>query len=243
MTSKPLCRLCDLPITNKNRVKSHIVTRSTSIKPMLLPDGEQLEVVSSSGERVSFSGFGITEKNILCRDCDGRISLFENERLKLFNGFDAKILKGLEYVSVDGYDGDYIKLAYIADILRLSLSSGLLGKSVNVGDKHTDKMLDVIRNADASPAHNYMTIIGRFTGDFVPNLLMSPEKVRVNDLIYYRLIYPDGWCAMIKVDSRVDRTLSELALGSRVTILNFGSMLEGDLGAELIRMAHLNKIK
>ena len=116
---KHYCRICNVEITPKNRLKSHILPKSTYYikgnEYVILDDNRILDAKKRA-----------TEKNLLCSECDHKVGRWEQERLEMFNSNGSRPTEPQETQPVifgHGFNNEQIVLACLADIYRCSIST------------------------------------------------------------------------------------------------------------------------
>lgn len=215
------CKVCGVTITKNNTVKSHILTEKIFITPLTKTTRRKL---MGSGYETQFDPcHEITDNTILCRECDGFLGKYEQERIDLNNLDDETIRFNHGYAILDNFNGNKIKLAYMADILRSSFTNNPIFKNIQLGP-YEYEFKKCLYEAKADSFNAFPTMVGKihFKEGFIA--AMIPQKVRINHLNYYRSITPNGWVWLIKVDRRPDKTFEGFSIDSRgngVLIMDF----------------------
>ena len=113
METKNYCRICGDEIIKDNRVKSHLLTKSSywgGNRLVVLDDG----TVDDANKQA-------WETNLLCGSCDKKLGQWENERkIMLTSEGNRPYQTSDEQCAIVGYgyNNEHIVLAFLADLLR-----------------------------------------------------------------------------------------------------------------------------
>lgn len=242
--SEKICRLCGAEIVVNNRVKSHILTKSSYLV------GGQEYAVSGNGKVVDAMK-QIREQNLLCRSCDGKIGRWEDERQKFLQS-STTIFQGdqdTQPILVSrGFNAEYVVLACLADLFRSSICSFGLYARISLGSKHEKRIADILRTGKVTSFSEYPVSFGRFSEEktVLNEIAIIPTKTRcgIGDGIrmnYYRCVIPGGWQWMVRVDRRPFAPLDLFAIAdtNTIPIINIGDYGDTDLPQIALRCAHL----
>lgn len=223
------CRLCGVELTGKNKVRSHALTESTFFAPQkkIRPDSGRLEIYSKD-KCFGDAGHYMTEY-AFCRDCEGRFSVWEQERTELFNKSTrpTRAFRDEQYISETGYNGEYIRLSFILDLYRCSVFESEPYSGVSLGEYHQGRIKDILLNGHFDNVADYPTILFRYNNDFplVNEISEMPQKIRMHDGINaYRCFAPNGWTWLVKIDSRRHKLFEEASfIGDEIRVVNLGN--------------------
>ncbi len=242
--SEKICRLCGAEIIVSNRVKSHILTKSSYLV------GGQEYAVSGNGKVVDAMK-QVREQNLLCRSCDGKIGRWEDERQKFLQS-SATVFQGdqdAQPILVSrGFNAEYIVLACLADLFRSSICSFDLYARISLGNKHEERIADILRAGKIVNFSEYPVSFGRFSEEktVLNEIAIIPAKTRcgIGDGIrinYYRCMMPGGWQWMVRVDRRPFTPLDRFAIADvgAIPIINIGNYGNTDLPQIALHCAHL----
>ena len=141
--------------------------------------------------------------------------LVNTNRNEYLNSLDDKTIRfNHGYTVLDNFDGNKIKLAYMADILRSSFTNSPIFKNIQLGP-YEDEFKECLYETGADSLNDFPTMVGKihFKDGFIA--AMIPQKVRINHVNYYRSITPNGWVWLTKVDRRPDKTFEGFSIDSR----------------------------
>ncbi len=190
---------------------SHILTRSQYVAPLTKNTRSKL---LGYGEGRKFDPtHEVTDKYILCRDCDSMLGRFEDERGKLFqklNESDFSYNNGIKLIT--GVSGTKIKLACLADLFRCSITSIETYQAIFLGNKHESNIIRLFNDPLSCAASDYPTVFFKFKTPFPFEAIQIPVRARVNGRISYRAIMPYGWCWVTKVDSTSSNIFEKLTV-------------------------------
>lgn len=170
------------------------------------------------------------ETKLLCDQCDKKLGRWEDERQRMLTSEGNR-----PYQTQDkqcgivgyGYNNGHIILAFLADILRCSLTSHPIYSGVNLGPKHTERILEILREGRVDDFGEYAVTLGRYSSEntILDGMVEIPCRLRLGPCIanYYRIFMPGGWVWMIKVSQQSIEALDELAVtGHDIKVLNLG---------------------
>lgn len=234
------CRICGTPITTKNKIASHAISRSIYSDKMELKHGEHLLMLTKQSGTTVEADYGHfqTETGILCKDCDYSLSKYEDERANFMRD-NENIAFESSHKIVPNYNPANIKIAFLADIFRCSCFSLECCKDINIGQKHTDKIAKLLRTKSPGECDDYSIWIFKMTDN--DNLMngagMYPHRCKFNGLNCYRALYPGGWEWIIKMDSRKnDYDKASSFFGKDIVLLNGKNFKESGLFRDILEI-------
>jgi len=147
---------------------------------------------------------GIYDKEILCADCDGIFSPWENHAHKvLIQNFSEEIAiswngQKIAY-NITDFDYKLFKLFFISLLWRASISKNIFYHRISVGP-FEQNLKDMILADDPGPPQTFAVTLAKFSD---PNItvIMDPHPEKLNGINYFRF-YLTGFVAYIKVDDR-----------------------------------------
>lgn len=237
-----VCRLCGKEITGRNSVKSHILTKTSYVKQMPIETNEHLVGTSTKNSNLfNASRSGITQKGLLCRECDNRLSPNEEERERLLScDFD---FNNEPIMSLRGFDQSKIKLAFLADIFRCSISDKPLYKDININHEHCEKIKQLLNTNDPGDVDDYSVILRRYSlrnRHLIDECTFLSELFVANGINYYLIVLPRGWEVIIKIDSKPCEILSKFALcaNDKVWVANAGDITKSKIFNKLLQIVN-----
>ncbi|MFH0878113.1 MAG: hypothetical protein V2A34_00220 [Lentisphaerota bacterium] len=198
------CRLCR---ENKPLIKAHIIPRAIYEEVKESRDSHLVVVPTKDGANVEKSRIGFYDKTILCSDCDGRLSRFD-EYGKIFI-FDLEHV-GTPVMSSDGrllalqilkFDYQKLKLFFLSILWRAAVSKLESFSRVNLGP-FEQSLRNYIQNEDPGAPDDFPVFLTRFTGIDLRFTMMDPVYVRMDGGIRHWILYLVACNAYIKVDRR-----------------------------------------
>lgn len=215
LTRQNYCHLCGTALTKDNEIRSHILTRTTWMSPLLKGTKEKLLGLSIKG---NFDPtHNITDNKILCKSCDNNLSIYEQERenlLKEITGSNFEIKTGT--IQIEGFNATRIKLAFLADLYRCSITDIEIFNRISLGQKHEEKIKNLLLGIDKIEDPSvYSVILAKVKIPIDENgVSMMPIRCsrKVHKLNTYLMILPRGWICIIKIDSQKNETIDNLSV-------------------------------
>ena len=211
------CQLCGKLLTSENRAKAHILTRSTWMTP--LSKGTTEKLLGFSRHNTFDPTHNITDNTILCKPCDNSLALYEQEREELLKGIThVQFKSNTGAVSIKGYDAAKIKLAFLADIYRCSITTIEPFAEINIGEKHEGKIRKILRGEQKiEKSSMYSVILGKIKYPITEEgVSMIPMKAprKMYGLNIYSMILPRSWLCMVKIDSQSNDDFDKFSIDS-----------------------------
>ncbi len=211
------CRLCGKPLTSRNRAKAHILTRSTWMAP--LSKGTTEKLLGFSRHNTFDPTHNITDNTILCKPCDNSLALYEQEREELLKNITlAHFKSNTGAVNIKGYDAIKIKLAFLADIYRCSITTINPFTEINIGKKHEELIGKILRGEQKIEKPSmYSVILGKIKYPIAEEgVSMAPMKAphKIHGLNTYSMILPRSWLCMVKIDSQPNKDFDKFSIDS-----------------------------
>lgn len=222
MATRSYCRICGNEITKDNRVRSHLLTKSSywgGNRLVVLDDG----TVGDANKQA-------WETKLLCDQCDKKLGRWEDERKTMLTSEGSRPHQPRDEQSAIvgyGYNSEHIALAFLADILRCSLTSHPIYSGVSLGQKHTDRILEILREGRVDDFGEYAITLARYSSEntILDEMTEIPCRLRLGPCVanYYRTFMPGGWIWMIKVSQQSIEALDKLAItSSDIKVINLG---------------------
>lgn len=207
-----ICKLCK---KNKPLIKAHILPRT--FYDFLYPAHDRYPLLMvDANKRTKKRPVGSYDTNILCKDCDSDIGLYDNYGKKVFlemsvekypNSDKAYLIKGV----------DYKKLSFfiISLLWRDGISSLDEYKLIKLG-MYEELMREIIFHKQTKRLIDFPFVVTRFEegdlGEVASKVIFIPVKVRIDNKLFYIIYLPNCYCVYIKVDRQKMRDkLSNLA--------------------------------
>jgi hypothetical protein len=195
-----ICQLCG---QKKKLIKAHIIPEGF-FRPLRSGRKAPELHTNSKGVYPQRVPIGIYDKEILCADCDGKFSLWENHAHKvLIQNFteDLAIYWNGQRICYNIIDFDYklFKLFFLSLLWRASISNHIFYHRISVGP-FEQKLKDMILANDPGPPQTFAVTLAKFSD---PNItvIMDPHLEKFSGINYCRF-YLTGFVAYIKVDDR-----------------------------------------
>ena len=170
-------------------------------------------------------------EHALCMHCDQKIGRWEDERERFLSSVErpTKRFEEQNYIEAVGFNQEYIALACMADLYRCNVFADNLYREVNLGEKHSKRIADILNNGHLSNFMEYPIVVQRYNDQskIIDEAFQIPHKIKFEDgVIAYWTVAPRGWSWIVKVDNRPCELLERVALGSsrNIKIINLGSI-------------------
>ncbi|MCU7845329.1 MAG: hypothetical protein KZQ93_15980 [Candidatus Thiodiazotropha sp. (ex Monitilora ramsayi)] len=196
-----ICKGCN---QDKKLVKAHIIPESFFRD--LRADEKTLKLISNvEGVHTKNAPIGVYDKEILCRDCEGKFQVLDDYAAKVLID-NAAIEELKQHGSLVGYkipDVDYelLKRFVISLLWRASISKqGFYGKvSLGALEGHAKKLI-----WDESPGEKdeFSFVLAKFDDEgTISKAMLDPHQERWFGKRYYRF-YIGGFVLYVKADSQ-----------------------------------------
>ena len=141
------------------------------------------------------------ESNILCQNCDGRTLKKYEDYIKLMFHKTKKpvdrpmpiktwiIRDGAKAHKIKNIDYKMYKLGFLSILWRASISSLKVFKQVNLGEKHSEIIREMLLTGKPKDIHHYPFLLALFSRSAKNSSgIASPELVKMNKYHNYRFI-------------------------------------------------------
>jgi hypothetical protein len=193
--------------------------------------------------------------NILCEDCDNRIlgimyesyaqkaiyggNLTEEVSPKCINYENPK--DGTKYTICENFDYRIIKNFYLSILWRASITNRPFFSEVNLGNKHEERIRQILLNNELTDQEEYPIVITSFmrTENTLENIIAQPKRIITDSGLngYFFLI--DGLLFTIFVNSLnhpLPETIKKVALNeNKMIIVHMRSGTELDFLRKIIK--------
>lgn len=163
------CRLCLQLLTEKNKCEAHIFPRSL-LKAMSAGEFGKLLIVGTDMVKKKRAPSGSYDTNILCKDCDNKIGVYDNYALWFVNNATLEnhpIGVGWQVKKVDAHK---LKLFCMSYLFRASITERKEFADISLGAKHEEQLRLLILNNNHGKPDDYTVIFARFTPKLVKML-------------------------------------------------------------------------
>jgi len=158
------------------------------------------------------SPIGFYDKNILCKECDAKLGVWDEYAQKLllhsFNE-DHAVYNGKDkvYYTIKDFDYNLLKLFFISMLWRASITGHECFKRISTGP--FEKILRNLILSDSSGEEDEFPVtLAKFSNpDF--KFILDPHKDKFDHINYCRF-YLTGFVAYIKVDKRKSVGMHEM---------------------------------
>ena len=195
-----ICQLCD---EDKKLIKSHIIPKGF-FKPMQSENKSALVYTNTKGLHPKRSPIGFYDMNILCKECDAKIGIWDDyaQRLLLHNFNEDNAVyngKAKAYYIIKDYDYNLLKLFFISVLWRASITSHKYFNRISAGP-FEEELKNLILSNNPGEDEEFPITLAKFNDpDF--KFILDPHQDKFDNINYYRF-YLTGFVAYIKVDKR-----------------------------------------
>ncbi len=196
-----LCQLCG---KQKDLVEAHIIPRSWHA-PLKSPSGPMLKLNKDPSIYPKRSQTGEYDRELLCGECDGGFSCWEDYARKLiFQNLEAQTIQlgptGQRRYVIPKYDYAATKLCLLSILWRMSISTRPSFAEVQLGP-FKSQIKDMILRKDPGDPTAFTTFIYRYEDDLGSSTMISTRKECLDGIDVYNVGLP-GFLAVIKVDQQ-----------------------------------------
>ncbi len=201
---------CCLCLQEKKLVDAHIIPKWAFM--YLYPESKVQPLILIGTEGNKKSRVGVYDPNILCKECDGFIGIFNNYGKKVFleKQLEDSQFQGLAYVIKD-IKPEELKIFLLSVIWRASISKREEVKAISLGpyeDKIHNLLFKKKENKDITPdLKEFSILISRFGEGGYPDLtnknIQLPLFTRVDGVNFNIVYFPRGFKIYIKTDKRL----------------------------------------
>lgn len=208
------CRLCLAAIDNSNRCDAHILPRGL-LKAMSPEEFGTLLLVGTDMGKKKRAPTGSYDQDILCRKCDNQLGVYDDYALSFIN--TSRLVDHPSGVgwTISNVDHRKLKLFCMSYLWRASITRRKEFSGVSLGNKHEEKIRQLILAVDAGSPDDYTTTFAKFSSlDDSAGGVLFPALTRIKGLNHYEAYLPKLYKFWVKVDSRTDDVLSKVSLGA-----------------------------
>lgn len=196
----PTCALCK---GEKELRNSHIISEFF-YKP-LYDDKHRFNVVPlSDDQKMSFEQKGLREQ-LLCDDCESRLSRYEKYTRGIFYGGVGINIKNSNPIEISGIDYQQFKLFQLSLIYRASVSRLDFFKNVSLGP-HEEKIRRLLLEENPGSKFDYPCMIIMFVmekNEILDGLIFPPQMLKIEGHRTFRFILGGGfWVYFISSHAR-----------------------------------------
>lgn len=220
----PICKFCG---QDKKLCNAHIIPKSFVYAAKPEDKTEKLKVLNYNLKYPSFSRIGITDRNILCSQCDGEFGVYDNFAYNfLIKTNISQYLTAIEGVNV--YDiplkdkeAELLALFFISVLYRMSISQCDMCRNLSLGSKYENLAKDILQkkiNWENKGFDIYIFKEISSDKDFNEKInyaITYPLISKTDGINHYSFIL-NGYRCVIKVDQRsFPDTLDQLKLTNK----------------------------
>ena len=232
------CKGCD---KTAELVKSHLIPESF-VRATDDGSGAPIEVTDVVGIFPKRRPIGHYDANILCIDCESKLSIADDYGYELFckrsdqhvpHKRDGSIL----YYTVEDVDSVLLHRFLVSMLWRFSISTIPFANLIALGPHEEQARKISIDHVQAINRHSFSYMISRFMPSSKSSMTINPHMVKWNNINYAKILMPE-YQAWIKVDSQTTHSDMEMFMPSsnnKLTII----AREMDGSPELKLMQHL----
>jgi hypothetical protein len=212
-------RVCKLCGAENKLVKSHIIPKFM-FKKMKDDDNVFYEVVYNldtgklKSKKTQIEDY---DKNILCETCDNKIlgGIYESYAQKAIYGGELpeevspkcenyqNPNDGAEYSICKNFDFQKLKKFYLSILWRASITDRPFFSHVNLGQKHEEKIRNILLNNEKVSKDEYPIVITSFmrTNNALENLIAEPRRIKTKSGLNGYIFLMDSLQFIIYVNS------------------------------------------
>lgn len=196
---------CNLCLQKKQLIKAHIIPRF--FYNFLYPDNDrELPILMMKKSGYSKKRWiGSYDKEILCKDCDSKIGIYDSYAKEFFLEKEPIILEDPYAFILKDVNYKKIKLFLFSLLWRASITN--LSEFSNIDTGPFEKKLhELLISEDAGDSNTFPIIITKFKegrhAELARKTMLLPYKLRINGLNFYVFYFPKGYKIFFKVDQR-----------------------------------------
>ena len=155
-----------------------------------------------------FKQAGVSDKNILCEQCERLFGPYDTHGIEaVLDLLNTKQIYRDDFGNPCAYlankaDHATFKLFLLSVLWRASISSVEFYQHIDLGNSHTERIKEMLKNEDPGAQSDYPFICFYQTGHHYPSTVLPSFQQRIEDVNFYRLYLPSNLIFLIKVDSR-----------------------------------------
>lgn len=195
-----LCRFCE---KDKTLIKAHIIAQCLH-EPILDPSGPIMIISKDPNSYPKGTHTGQYDTEILCAECDGRFSSWEQYTANLLITSGAyerykEAKRNEDFYMIEGYDYSSLKLCLLSILWTMSISTSSF-KDVRLGPFEA-KIRQMLRDKNPGLAAEFPIVLFRLIDEVGSGLMIGTKPHKEFGRNGYYLGLP-GYVAVIKVDKR-----------------------------------------
>ena len=179
------CKLCKQP---KELRGSHIIPEFF-YKPMY-DDKHRFNVIPlSEGQKFQYKQKGIRER-LLCEDCEGQLSVYENHVRKVFYGGTGIYITNGNPLKIEGINYKKFKLFQLSLLYRAAVSNLDFFRNVALGP-HIEKIRNMLLGENPGSKLEYPCFMFMFLMEknkVLDDFIYPPQMIRIDGQRAYRFI-------------------------------------------------------
>lgn len=204
--------ICQYCLEDKKLCKAHLLPEAF-FRFMYPEDSKESLVMFESNSLITKKRpIGIYDAEILCADCDNKIGKLDEYGIEVFLKSPQKILENLE--ADEGWvipekDPLRIKLFILSVIWRFAISNFEDAKDFFIPEKFKDQIRNMMLQNNPGGIHDFSVFLTQFrpnakVDNISKRFFLGPVRERFGDngLNYIKLWIPNGFKAIVKMDSR-----------------------------------------
>ncbi len=196
------CKLCNKD--TERLVKSHVIAQS--IHALSTREEDPTTAVLLSNDPRLYpqkSRTGVYDR-LVCLSCEAIFQPWEDHALEFFRkAYSLAIPTKRTHLELKGYDHDKLKLFFISVLWKADVSNHKVYQHVKVGEKHRNKLVDLLIGKNSGGWQDYSIFMERFNSSRpAASIMRSPGKARMERKIKFYVFYMAGFKIYIKCDSR-----------------------------------------
>ncbi len=198
-----ICKLCGE--ANVQLVDSHIVPKS------FYPKGEMILMVSAEN-RTKKRPTGVYDF-FVCKTCEKLFDKWDDHAYKVLleNINSIRVLTNPYRMVLENYDYTRLKLFFLSLLWRLDATEESIGRDVNLGDKHRQKLADAILSCDPKSWDEYAIHLVRLHAPGKAYLQSILPAERAQDDLKRKgyIFFMAGYRVYFLCDSRASKSASK----------------------------------
>jgi hypothetical protein len=197
-----LCRFCE---KDKTLIEAHIIARCLH-EPLLDPSGPMMLISKDANNFPKRTHTGQYDKGILCADCDGKFSPWEQytARLLVTPGASEKykdVNPHEDFYTIDEFDYSSLKLCFLSILWRMSVSALPSFRNVRLGPFEA-KVHQMLQDKNPGAVNEFPIVLVRLIDKLGSSIIPGTAGLKkYQERNIYQLGLP-GYLGIVKVDKR-----------------------------------------
>lgn len=219
-----ICRGCKI---DRKLIKAHIIPESF-FRAARDESGQLNELSDKKTEFPKRRPIGNYDKNILCRECEDKLSPADDYGQKILLNTEStyKRYEGRSYYQINNIDGELFRRFLVSIIWRCSISKLDFYRHIRLGP-FEDEAKRVSFGESPKHAHSYSYLITKIKESPTSRVIPNPSPIRYKGINYVQ-VFLTGYHVSVKVDSREDNAILPIVLDG------FGTLYMLDLPFEYL---------